>query len=479
MAEGRWRIKDENEGISERWVITGRLVLESPAHIGNGEVSQLTDMPLLLDPLAGKALLTGASIAGALRNYLQEYERGYNQMETKNSRSALLFGSQHNKAGYASLLVIDDALGQAPDTELRDGVGIDSKTRTAKENVLYNMELLPSGVEFELRFELSIPVGQDGGRFEKDKSYRDELLESLAVALYGLQSGQIRLGRRKRRGLGRCRVTEWRAKKYEMNQTADLLAWLERPVEGIAADADPNIQMLLPQTTLPPDHRDYLELKACFALTTSLLIRSESGVPADPDVTHLRSNGRPILSGTSLAGAMRARALRIANTLKIPQADDFVTGIFGGEIKRSGQKELVASRLIVDETIIKHGLDMVQSRVKIDRFTGGAFPGALFSEQPVFGTPETAVQISARLVAPTPAEIGLILMLLKDLWTGDLPLGGEAGIGRGRLAGRDASLTYQGQTWSINQPPGQALAVDSATRHALQPYADALKGIAQ
>ncbi|HMR68474.1 MAG TPA: RAMP superfamily CRISPR-associated protein, partial [Anaerolineae bacterium] len=260
-----------------------------------------------------------------------------------------------------------------------------------------------------------------------------------------------------------------------------LLAWLERPVEGIAADADSddNIQMLLHQTTLPPNHRDYLDLEASFALTTSLLIRSESGDPADPDVTHLRSNGRPVLSGTSLAGALRARALRIANTLKLPQADNFVTRIFGGEIERSDRKELVASRLIVDETVIEQGLDMVQSRVKIDRFTGGAFPGALFSEQPVFGQPETQVQIKARLVAPTPAEIGLVLMLLKDLWTGDLPLGGEAGIGRGRLAGRDASLTYQGQTWSINQPPGQALAVDSATRRALQQYADALKEIAQ
>lgn len=479
MAAGRWHIEDEDEGISERWVITGRLALETPAHIGNGEVNQLTDMPLLLDPLAGKALLTGASIAGALRNYLQEHEHGYGQKETKNSRPAHLFGSQHDKTGYASLLTIDDALGQIPTTELRDGVGIDSKTRTAKEGVLYNLELLPVGTEFDLRFELAIPEGKDGGRFEQAGNYRNELLESLTVALHGLQSGQIRLGKRKRRGLGQCQVTEWRVRKYDMQQMNDLLAWLERPTEGIAADAatGESLPTLLCLATLPSDKRDYLELKACFALTTSLLIRSESGEPADPDVIHLRSNGQPILSGTSLAGALRARAQRIANTLKLPQAEDFITGIFGGETEKNGKKELAASRLLVDETPIEYGLDMVQSRVKIDRFTGGAFPGALFSEQPVFGKPETQVQINLRLVAPKLAEIGLVLLLLKDLWTGDLPLGGEASIGRGRLAGREATLCYQGQTWHISQP-GEKLIVDTATRHALQKYAEALKEMA-
>ena len=32
-------------------------------------------MPLLLDPLEGRALLTGSSIAGALRNYLRRYDK--------------------------------------------------------------------------------------------------------------------------------------------------------------------------------------------------------------------------------------------------------------------------------------------------------------------------------------------------------------------------------------------------------------------
>ena len=30
------------------------------------------------------------------------------------------------------------------------------------------------------------------------------------------------------------------------------------------------------------------------------------------------------------------------------------------------------------------------------------------------------------------AQAGLLLLVLKDLWSGDLPLGGESSVGRGR-----------------------------------------------
>lgn len=43
----------------------------------------------------------------------------------------------------------------------------------------------------------------------------------------------------------------------------------------------------------------------------------------------------------------------------------------------------------------------------------------------------------------------MLLLLLKDLWIGDLTLGGERSVGRGRLRGNQAQLTYQNQTWTI------------------------------
>ena len=48
--------------IVERIIVKGDLVLTSPASFGGEGSSSLVDMPVMLDPLEGKALLTGASL---------------------------------------------------------------------------------------------------------------------------------------------------------------------------------------------------------------------------------------------------------------------------------------------------------------------------------------------------------------------------------------------------------------------------------
>lgn len=97
--------------------------------------------------------------------------------------------------------------------------------------------------------------------------------------------------------------------------------------------------------------------------------------------------------------------------------------------------------------------------MRIDRFTGGTFPGALFNEQPVFGDDDSEVGIDLLLRDPDDEEIGLILLLIKDLWTSDLPIGGEIGVGRGRLKGKRASLTLHNanltREWRITATAGE------------------------
>jgi hypothetical protein len=132
------------------------------------------------------------------------------------------------------------------------------------------------------------------------------------------------------------------------------------------------------------------------------------------------------------------------------------------EEQRSPDKRrtLTASRLVVHETVIQQPVtpELVQSRIKIDRFTGGAYPTALFSEQPVFAKDDTELTLYLELLSPKDYEIGLLLLLLKDLWTGDLPLGGEISVGRGRLEGKSAELRLQRddveQVWRISAENG-------------------------
>jgi CRISPR/Cas system CSM-associated protein Csm3 (group 7 of RAMP superfamily) len=438
--------------ITTRVVVEGDLVLHTPAHFGNGDTDQLTDMPLVVDPHDGRTpLLTGASIAGALRSYVRERECGYGQRAERTSSSVLLFGGlREDEEGEQSSLIVEDAFGTNFGIEMREGVGIDSASRTAAHQKLFDLQLWCAGTTFPLRFELLICEGDDPSTS----------MQALATALAGLNDGSITLGSRKRSGLGQVSVTGWRVRTYNLATPDGLLHWIEHvgaPLDDVTPVSDINTAL---GVAMPiDDQREYFHIGATFSLEGSLLIRSGSGQDdRSPDMVHLhtrQANGskKPIVSGTSIKGAIRARALKIANTLDTQdRARALIEGMFGLEMKPGVQPE--ASRVSVAESVVQNGqTGLVQNRVSIDRFTSGARDNALYSEQPVFGGDDTAITLELRLAEPSEHEIGLLLLLLKDLWTGDLPLGGESSVGRGRLKGEKATLSYQSngatRSWDI------------------------------
>ncbi len=436
--------------VVERVLIEGTLRLQTPAHFGNGDIVGVTDMPLLRDPLEGKPLLTGASLAGALRNYLREYEHGYGASSGRLADD--LFGNIAGRTSVQSWLMIDDALGDSPGTELRDGVAIDPRTRTAEKGKKYDIELLQAGTTFPLSFELLLTADNKN------------LLGALALALQGLESGEIGLGQRKRRGFGQCKVENWRIRHYDLTTAKGLVGWLsdDRSDETqIEVTEGQGIMHLLDVSSPVDDRRRRFTMEVDCTLASSLLIRSGSGAADAPDMVHLTSRrdgqNQPVLSGTSLAGAVRARTFRIANTLwpnDREQAEYLVNTMFGRRVE--GQEDKPSgSRVLTRETELTNTRDLVQSRVKIDRFTGGSYPTALFTQQPAFGGEQATVKLHITLQRPEDAQIGLLLLVLKDLWTGDLPLGGESSVGRGRLQGRHATLTLcefgKPTTWQIEQ----------------------------
>ncbi len=509
--------------IVERFVIIGKLRLETPAHFGNGETDAFTDMPLIKDELDGSPLLPGTSIAGALRSYLRERELGYGvqsplppvPLEEVDERSdkeyqrernhyltgqgkaaTLLFGAHRgDDEGRQSPLIIRDALGNATDYELRDGVRIEAETRTAEDEKKYDIALLAAGSAFDMRFELLVSEPEvndedlkclcgvpDEGELTF-ASYRVALLRALATALDGLSQGEITLGARKRRGFGHCRVAEWKVQHYDLRTPVGLIAWLAEdhqdwvtPVESKKATSIATA--LGEEISLIADERKRLRMTATFQIDGSLMVRA--GVPGSgpdvPDMAHLQSPRpddkgemklRPILAGTSWAGALRSRATKIAYTLapaeKVKRENivrQLIDDVFGPEEITSETQEARASRVEVAETeIVEKGIKRLeQTRIKIDRFTGGAFESALFSEQPLFGNRNSRIKLELVLRMPaehrparTKAEIGLLLLLLKDLWTGDLPLGGEVGIGRGILKGIEADIKYGTSEWRLQQ----------------------------
>ncbi|MBU6362563.1 MAG: hypothetical protein KGS46_21330, partial [Chloroflexi bacterium] len=350
----RW---NDHAHILERILIEADLRLLSPAHMGNGDVDELLDAPIARDTVSGKPLLSGASLAGALRAALAR---------SNADAAKALFGETNSKATVDSALYVYDAIGDSVATELRDGVKLDSKTRTAANKTKFDLELAQTGTLFKLRFELAVS--------DQDQC---DLRLALAETLTALERSEIELGKRKTRGFGKCVAENWRVRRCDMRTPQGILNWLN----DTASQATPgNIASALGFEALPVKADLHATLIAVFALDGSLLIRSESGDANAPDMQHLHSpsqNGyRPILSGSSLAGALRARANRIFNTLhpQLKQENnensepEFVNQLFG-----TSKPPLKISRLRVAESVIEDAhTNYVQNRVSIDRFTGGA-----------------------------------------------------------------------------------------------------------
>jgi CRISPR/Cas system CSM-associated protein Csm3 (group 7 of RAMP superfamily) len=430
------RLNRHQRIILERIIIIGTLILDTPTCLGNGDTDGPTDLMLLRDSISSKALLTGASIAGALRNYLHEYQYGYDKDEMSCSLSTYLFGGMRkDEDGEQSPIIIHDSISnQTPKVELRDGVSIDIATGTAKKSQKYDLELLAAGTGFTLYFELLIEKGKD----------RNQLLEALTISLRGFQESEINIGMKKRRGFGYCHVEKWHVWEFKLDNFQDRLAWLTFGKDDYQFNCNENIlpsigkiQDIFRQENRA-DQRHRFSLKADFKITSSLLIRSaQFSTQFVPDVIHIKNNRNElILPGTSFTGILRHRAEKIVKTIRI--STHFINDIFGtGEEDNQDAK---SSRLVVKETVIQQSSCLIETRTAIDRFTGGALHGALFQEQPVFGGEKTLLTLDLELREPSNREIGLLLLLLKDLWTSDLPIGGEISIGRGRLQGVKAEL---------------------------------------
>jgi CRISPR/Cas system CSM-associated protein Csm3 (group 7 of RAMP superfamily) len=446
----------QSRGIVKRVVVTADLVLRSPARLGNGDADDLTDMPLLIDAQSGNPLLQGTSLAGALRAHLRSV--------WKDCDDAALFGVRKGtNEGEQSALIVDDAYGENWGIEHRDGVKLDAATRTAEDGKLYEFDVWRTGTRFPIRLELLVRGANE------ERSTR--LQEMLGTALHGLHDGGITLGGRKSRGLGMLTLERPSVTVYDLRTPAGLLGWLRD--DGVPADG---LNALGGRKQAAPD--EMLVSLDMQLLDGGLLVRGNTGrddVGADAVQLQTRAGNKDeaLIPGTSLAGALRGRALRIARTLASSDAaaDALVDGLFG-IMPNGGRGSSIASKVRVEEAILKDATtNYVQNRVSIDRFTGGALDTALFSEQPALpAKPEAGAQFNFRARRASDAERALLLLVVKDLCLGDLPIGGTISIGRGRLRARGGSIRFNGTSVEFKQDDKGRLTFtsgDAATLNSL------------
>jgi CRISPR/Cas system CSM-associated protein Csm3 (group 7 of RAMP superfamily) len=461
--------------VLHRTVIVLDLRLDSAAHFGGGEGAGL-DAVVLTDQM-GQAFIPGATVAGCLRAHLRwlllpddptPAER--DQLERR--VIGRLFGwvsgnADDPDAGFQSPLIVEDAYprpGSEPRRERRDGVAIDARRGAAREQAKFDQEVLAAGAVFRVRLTLEVRSADDAA-----------LLRSLVnLLLIELAAGQVALGARTRSGYGRVRLIGCGI------QEQGLLEWLEDDAPAIidvddgiisVLDGPPDaarlgaIQLMIPADSegsgysRPTPRASRLRLRARFQLAGPLLVRSVPAVATGPDVVQVKTNGAPVVPGPSLRGIIRHRATRIARTLgtavnaDAADADSralrLVDELFGPEhaaVSTGATSDLHAGRIAVGEHLLEQVRPYLHTRHRGDRVLGGVLPGHLFTEEPVYAGEDARdgaaphLQVTLDVRAWKPEHTALLLHVLRDLWLGDVPVGGGASIGRGRLRGIDAEL---------------------------------------
>ncbi|MBT9146892.1 MAG: hypothetical protein DDT32_00639 [Syntrophomonadaceae bacterium] len=435
-----------SEKITGKIIYRGEVLLTSPLCIGSGEKSDDADITVLRDS-ADRPYIPATSIIGALRHFFDKYS----PLNAK-EESEYFWGSkksceenQYQSAFTMCDLVLSEA--SSSTVRVRDGIEIDNKTgiiktEKNKPGKKYVYEIVESGSRFDFSAEVTLRECFDRTVFKKIMAY----------LLQNLHEGRINLGAKTTRGFGRCHLEKCEFQELIFTEKKDVLSWLSREYTMKPYP--------LQQFTATPWVKDFT-IDAVFSVKNSLLVRSYSAMPNEPDAVHIFSHGKPVLPGTSLAGALKARAEKIINTLHPEKREGIIHSLFGWVDDRNESSKKYKSRVYVEEMPIKAMMPEQQTRIKIDRFTGGTIKGALLEEEalwPEHGGAEM-VRVKIRVSDFKPYEAGLLLLVLKDLWTGDIPLGGEKSIGRGVLQGIAAKIGFDGKEISMSQDAGNKLSI--------------------
>jgi CRISPR/Cas system CSM-associated protein Csm3 (group 7 of RAMP superfamily) len=482
-------------------VLKGVIELCSPALIGCGN-KEHTDVDIIRDG-NDKPFIPATSFVGALQDYIKINGRENDLKQfwgfTADGKNTKEPGrppclSQAGSAGsvpegkgvsgateerQSSLRCRDLTCreGMAPKVAIRDGIAIKAETGIVEDGKKYDYEVVEPGAQFDLHLEVSF--GND--------TTRDFSRRMLATIRKILEQEAVRIGAKTNSGLGKIRLANAKMSEFDFGKKQDVLHWLRRDY---------------PPTIVNPDYPAFtiqkknFTIDATFGLKNSLIIRSYPSDPKMPDAVHIRSGGNPVLPGASLKGAIRSRAERIIKTLfgtgsdKEDKAKGVLDELFGcvdeeyrlkeATKEKDRPKAVRKGKVRIDEVTLPEFTSELQSRIKIDRFTGGTIESALFDAMPLFSDGDVNKQIkNVRITIRDykDYEAGLMLLVLKDLWTGDLAIGGEKSIGRGVFEGIRADVRWDNSNLSPVTMEMDSTGFHISNKEALEAFVNELKKI--
>lgn len=413
----------------------------------------------------------------------------------------------------------------------RHGVGIDRTTGAASDGALYEHEFLPRGTAFDIRITAE---GRDGEQKEdNDKEPQnnkqsegipgpapsDSVEKLLEFIVDVLDSGAICLGGRTGSGQGQIRVIEPKLRRLSgttnagaLTTPADILnALIGQDMEGTS------LPLKLDGWTLEEPARitiDWWSPTGIFVAEDEKLTKQrkaqkeaenrKKGIDEEVhevvyplrDPSEEWENAQLLIPGTSIRGALRSRASRIARTVLAARDElsTFTSHDLHEQIAAEpnlvrymfGSTEYRRAVTVHDCLSTDPGKCIEVTHNAIDRWTGGVIDGGLFTEAVYLGTHWEPITIDIDLrqllnnieaekgpedreqSKPTHADYAhaayvLLGLVLAELSAGTLPLGSRSTRGLGQVV--VSSIDVRGCTREGVVIPAKTLSGGEALEH--------------
>jgi CRISPR/Cas system CMR subunit Cmr4 (Cas7 group RAMP superfamily) len=427
------------------------LEAETPLFVGSGSSTLLKDA-LVQKDANGFPMIQGTSLSGVLRHSFSKFP--------ESTKVEDIFGDpKGGDTGTGSLLKVSPALMMLDDQNVSEGLILEDKWDSlkarfdylpvrqhvrinekgvAENNGLFDNEVIFKGTRFVFELELT--------------DLTSDFLEDWKALIGIVKSPEFRIGAGTRNGYGSLKVLKIQERKFDLK--TELVNYLEFSPSFNATDwskvdgSDSKEEFGSKSKThysliLTPD--------PFFIFGSGFGDEDVDKTPMEEEIVVYTSEGikfekHTVVPGSSIKGAIAHRVAYHFNKKKKRWAgtNDPITGTVNEAVAelfgKAGKNvaDPAAGKVYINDIFLTSSEvknDKIFNHVAIDRFTGGALEGALFSEK-VSYLEEDTFKIDVFLDKSVSSEYEEILeKTLTDICKGLLPLGGMTTKGHGIFTG--------------------------------------------
>ncbi len=422
-----------NNQVKSRWKITGTFTTTAPMHIGSGHVGEDNrllsekrkdageendEVQCVVRDYLGRPCIPGTAIKGVLRAWAEKHlgksdarllrifgpencaHSGWAEFQNAFQPKSTTFPATHPQVPYWN---------SVSGTGIMSHVSINRETGAADDGKLFFEEFIPEGAVFQFEIEVN--------RLGKDDI---EFLLGILQTGAAFADSQYQFGANGADGWGRVKCGELKAVPLHDEKCG---------VPVVNTFQFSRISIVAFNLTLT--------FQGPFLVNDTSKERPKNAEPGDPRTSFTalrRFNGQVWLPASSFRGALKSRAEFLAKSSGRPQSE--IDELFGS----TGRK----ARLTISEfweegkSVSRH-----QDFVAIDRFTGGAADGALYSAS-YADKPHLKTRMILDEVGLSEQSKALLAQALRDVRDGKVTFGFGASKGYGEATGE---LCEEGKGW--------------------------------